>query len=62
METFFILMALCEGKPLVVGGFPHKEQVVESFDICLMLAWTNFSTNIRVASDLQCHDTHVASL
>ena len=33
METFFALLALCEGNPQVTGGFPHKGQWRGSFDI-----------------------------
>ena len=32
METFSILLALCEGNPLVTGGSPHKTSNTE-FDV-----------------------------
>ena len=33
METFFTLLALCEGNPLVTGGFPSQRPVTRSFDV-----------------------------
>ena len=35
METFFALLALCEGNPPVTGGFPSQEPVTRSFDVFL---------------------------
>ena len=37
METFFTLLALCEGNPLVTGGFPSQRPVTRSFDVCFYL-------------------------
>ena len=38
METFSVLLALCEGNPLVTGGFPPQRPVMQScdvfFDLC----------------------------
>ena len=31
MQTFSALLALCEGKPLVTGGFPSQRPVTRSF-------------------------------
>ena len=54
METFFVLLALCEGNPLVNGGFPSLRPVMWSFDVffdlCLnkwlskQLRWRWFET------------------
>ena len=33
METFCSLLALCEGNPLVTGGFPSHKPVTHSFDV-----------------------------
>ena len=37
METFSALLALCEGNPLVTGGFPTQRPVTRSFDACFDL-------------------------
>ena len=33
METFSALLALCEGNPLVTGGFPSQRPVTRSFEV-----------------------------
>ena len=33
METFSSLLALCEGNPLVTGGFPSQRPVTQSFAV-----------------------------
>ena len=33
METFFALLALCEGNPPVTGGFPSQKPVRHSFEV-----------------------------
>ena len=33
MENFSALLALCEGKPPVIGGVPSQKAVTRSFDI-----------------------------
>ena len=33
MKTFSALLALCEGNPLVTGGFPSQRPVTRSFDV-----------------------------
>ena len=33
METFSALLDLCEGNPLVTGGFPSQRPVTRSFDV-----------------------------
>ena len=37
METFSVLLALCEGNPPVTGGFPSQKSVTQSFDVCFDL-------------------------
>ena len=33
MDIFFVLLALCEGNPLVTSGFPSQRPVSRSFDV-----------------------------
>ena len=33
MEPLSAVLALCEGNSSVIGGSPHKETVMKSFDI-----------------------------
>ena len=33
VETFSVLLAICEGNPPVSGGFPSQSPVKRSFDI-----------------------------
>ena len=33
VETFSVLLALCEGNPPVTGGFPSQRPVTQSFDV-----------------------------
>ena len=33
METFYALLALCEGNTPVIGGFPSRRPVTRSFDV-----------------------------
>ena len=44
METFSAFLALCEGNPLVTGGFPALKPVMQSFDVffdlCLNKRWS----------------------
>ena len=58
METFSALLALCEGKPLVTSGFPHKGQRGRASMFSLICTWTNVWANNQDASDLRCHCTH----
>ena len=53
METFFALLALCEEKPPVTGGFPSQRPVTRSF--FLICAWTSSWANNRDASYWRCH-------
>ena len=39
MKTFSALLALCEGKPRVTGGFPLHRPVTQSFDVFFDLHW-----------------------
>ena len=49
METFSVLLALCEGNPPVTGGFPSQRPVTRSFDIFFYL---------RLDGDLKRHHAH----
>ena len=44
METFSTLLALCEGNPPIIGGFPPQRPVMQSFDVLfdprLNKSWT----------------------
>ena len=56
MKTFSTLLDLCEGNPLVTGGFPFQRPVTRCF-WCFLCTWTNSSNN-RDAGDLRRHFTH----
>ena len=65
METHSILLALCEGNPLVTGGFasqkansPHKGPVIQALMFSLILAKINNWINQRITCDLSRHDAH----
>ena len=32
------LLAICEGNPLITGGFPHKGSVMQNFDILFVIS------------------------
>ena len=59
METFSVLLALCEGNPPVTGGFPSlNSQCYGALIFHLICAWTNGSVNNRAAGDLRRHRAH----
>ena len=62
METFPLLLALCEGKPPVTGRFPSQRPVSRQWEGALMYsliyAWTNSWANNWEAGDLRCHHAH----
>ena len=60
MEAFSVLLALCEGRPPVTGGFPPQRQVTRMFS--LIFPWTHGWANNRDASDLWRHCNAVLSL
>ena len=45
METCSMLLALCEGNPLVTGGFPSQRPVTWSFDVFLDLRLNKWLSN-----------------
>ena len=54
------LLALCEGNPMVSGGFPQtctKAQWYRALKFILLLAWTNCSTSNWFAGNFACHLT-----
>ena len=57
METFSTLLALCDGNPLVAGGFP-SQRPVRALIFSLICTWTNGWANNQNASDLRHHHTH----
>ena len=62
MEMLSTLLALCEGNPPVIGGFPSQGPVMQTFDVSFAVSWTWCWTNIWIDKDLRWHDTHVNSL
>ena len=58
METFSLLLALCEGDPPVTGGFPHKGRWRGALIFSLICARTNDEANNRNAGDLRRHRAH----
>ena len=47
METFSALLALCEGKPSVTGGFPSQKPVLRSFEVFLCLLEQTIAQTIK---------------
>ena len=60
METFFALLALCEGNPPVTGGFPSQKPVSLMFS--LISAWINGWANNQDSDDLRRHRAYYGSL
>ena len=59
METFFALLALCEGNPPATGGFRHIERKWRgALMFSLICTWTNSWTNNRDAGDLRRRRAH----
>ena len=59
MEAFFALLPLCDGDPLVTGGFPLQRPVTRSFDVFFFIcAWRNGRANNRKAGDLRRNCAH----
>ena len=57
METFSPLLALCEGNPLVTGGFPSQRSVTRSFEVLFYLRLNCWANN-RDAGDLRRRRAH----
>ena len=51
-------LALCEGNPLAIGGFPPQKPVTRSLMFSLICTWTNGWVNNRNAGDLRRHRDH----
>ena len=65
IEKISVLLALCDGKPpvnggfpSVTGGFPSQRPMTRGFDVFFDLAWTNAWANNLDAHDLRCHHAH----
>ena len=58
METFYSLLALCEGNSPVIGEFPSQRQVTQSFNVSLIYAWTSGWENHRDTGDWRRHRAH----
>ena len=54
MEAFSALLALCEGNPPVIGGFPSQRPVTQSFEFFLTNGWADN----RDAGDLKRNRAH----
>ena len=59
MEIFSALLALCEGNPLVIDGFPSQRPVTRSFDV-----FFDLHLNIRLSKQSKCRwfETPLCSL
>ena len=53
-----ILLAFCEGNPLVTGGLPSQRPITRSFDVFFDLRLAYDGSNNRDASDLWSHRVH----
>ena len=53
METFSVLLALCEGTSPVTGEFPSQSQWRRPLMFSLICAWTNDWVNNREPGDLR---------
>ena len=58
VETFFTLLALCEGNSPVTGEVPSQGPVTRRLMFSLICAWRNGWANHRVAGDLRRHRAH----
>ena len=58
METYSMLLALCEGNSPVTGKLPHKGQWHGALRFLLICARTNGWENHRDAGDLRRHRAH----
>ena len=58
METFPMLLVLCEGNPPVTGGFPSQRPETRSFDVFFDLCMNKLLKNNRDAGDLRRNCTH----
>ena len=58
METFSVLLALCEGNPPVTSGFPSQRQLNTALMFSLICAWTNSWANNRDTGNLRHNCTH----
>ena len=58
METFSVLLALCERNPPVNSISPHKGQWCRALLFSLTCAWTNIWANNWYVSDVRCHHSH----
>ena len=53
------LLPLCEGNPMITGGFPHK--ILNCKDLLFSLLW-DWTNQLTVADDLWCYDLYVTLL
>ena len=58
METFSVLLVLCEGNPSVTGGFPLQRPVTRSFDVFFDLHQAKCWGNNRDTDNLERHRAH----
>ena len=58
METFSVLLALCEGNHRSPVDSHHKGQWRGALTMSLICSWTNGWANNRDAGDLRCHHAH----
>ena len=58
MKTLSALLALCEGNPPVIGGFPSQRPVTRNFDVFFICTWTNGRANNWDAGDWRRYHAH----
>ena len=54
-KPFFALLALCEGNPLVVGGFSHKGPAMQSFDFFVVSVKKLFNKQLGAMTPMWRH-------
>ena len=58
METFSVLLAICEGNSPVIGEFPAQRPVARGFDVFFDLRLNKRLSKQSWAGDLRRHRTH----
>ena len=58
METFSMLLAICEGNTPVTGGFPSQWPVMQCFGEFFDVHLNKGLSKSQDAGDLRCHGAH----
>ena len=59
METFSALLVLCEGNPMVIGGFPSQRPVMRSFGVFFDLCWNVWFETQSCSIRRHCNDNKI---